>query len=561
VIAIILLAILVMGSLYALLSNVNTATAELQQTRDDATSVALRQAKEALIAWSATHMNGPGHLLCPDTDDDGEADTVTCGTAATRVGRLPWRTLALPDLRDGGGERLWYAVSRCFLERSTDQYCADNYAVNSDTQGQLMVQGIAPGSNIVAIIFAPGRALAGQNRSAATKNQVANYLEGENQSAPVAPCEYVGPFNAGTGKYDWCQDRFETRRRCEQSDCPGGPFNDQLIVITHADLFNVVENAVARRLETEIAALLRYYRDRWAALGTPGFFPFAVPAMSPGLPGGPPAASTFCGASPQAEGLLPATLACFTWNPGAATVTETGPPSGFFTGGACAAAPGGEPDAVRIAALKCTVTYTGGSPVVSISIPPLQNAGAALVVAEQGMVRFGTPADLPLPYSGAPWGALTTTGIAASDITVQYNGTLPAQPPGGPYTATITVPVYAAQTRYQQTAGVDTAWFFNNEWYRDTYYAVVPQRLPGAGGACTPGLNCLTVLNFPGIPDDKQAVIVLAGRSINGVARPTATLADYFEVENDEAAGPTVGTFERRLRSRTFNDKVVVVSP
>jgi hypothetical protein len=245
VIAILLLVILVMGALYALLSNVNTATAELQQTRDDVTSVALKQAKEALIAWSATHMNGPGHLLCPDTDDDGEADTVTCGTAATRVGRLPWRTLNLPDLRDGSGERLWYAVSRCFLERSTDQYCADNYAVNSDTQGQLMVQGIAPASNVVAIIFAPGRPLAGQNRSAATKNQAVNYLEGENNTAPVAPCEYIGPFNAGTGKYDWCQDRFETRRQCEQSDCPGGPFNDQLIVITQADLFDVVENAVA----------------------------------------------------------------------------------------------------------------------------------------------------------------------------------------------------------------------------------------------------------------------------------------------------------------------------
>jgi hypothetical protein len=126
---------------------------------------------------------------------------------------------------------------------------------------------------------------------------------------------------------------------------------------------------------------------------------------------------------------------------------------------------------------------------------------------------------------------------------------------------TITIPVYAAQTRYQQTAGVDTAWFFDNEWYRDTYYAVVPQRLPGAGGACAPGLNCLTVLNFPGTPDDKQAVLVLAGRSINGVTRPTAILADYFELENDEVAGPTLGTFERRLRSRTFNDKVAVIAP
>ncbi len=28
-----------------------------------------------------------------------------------RLGRLPWKTLGLPDLRDAFGERLWYAVS------------------------------------------------------------------------------------------------------------------------------------------------------------------------------------------------------------------------------------------------------------------------------------------------------------------------------------------------------------------------------------------------------------------------------------------------------------------
>jgi hypothetical protein len=127
---------------------------------------------------------------------------------------------------------------------------------------------------------------------------------------------------------------------------------------------------------------------------------------------------------------------------------------------------------------------------------------------------------------------------------------------------TITFPLYSAQARFQQAPNnVDTSWFFANEWYRNAYYAVVPQRLSSGVGACTPGVDCLTVLNQPGINNDKQVLLVLSGRANNGVPRATAVLADYFELENDEVAGPTVGTFVRQLRSTTFNDKVVVVAP
>src|SRR5262245_5265019 len=210
--AALLLVILVMGSLYVLVSGINAAPMQLEQKRDDLTAAALKQAKEALIAWSATHAIGPGHLLCPDADNDGQADTVACGLASTRVGRLPWRTLGLPDLRDASGERLWYAVSRCFLERSPDSFCG-SYAVNSDTQGQLRVSGAVQANGVVAIIFAPGPAIArtagGQQvRSAANVNDVTHYLEGENANAPAAPFEDMMTST----------DLFETRRRCLQTD-------------------------------------------------------------------------------------------------------------------------------------------------------------------------------------------------------------------------------------------------------------------------------------------------------------------------------------------------------
>ncbi|MEM7252983.1 MAG: hypothetical protein AAF493_16325 [Pseudomonadota bacterium] len=81
----------------------------------------LNEAKAALLAWSSVHspwpqvavnvaeLIGPGPLFCPDLDDDGIPEP-TCGPG-TLVGKLPWRTLGLGDVRDGAGERLWYAVS------------------------------------------------------------------------------------------------------------------------------------------------------------------------------------------------------------------------------------------------------------------------------------------------------------------------------------------------------------------------------------------------------------------------------------------------------------------
>ncbi len=88
--------------------------------REQASDRVLLQAREALVAYASDRAIspelGPGYLPCPDLDDDGWSES-TCGSLAgdmgqrQRLGRLPWKTLGLPDLRDGDGERLWYAVS------------------------------------------------------------------------------------------------------------------------------------------------------------------------------------------------------------------------------------------------------------------------------------------------------------------------------------------------------------------------------------------------------------------------------------------------------------------
>jgi len=142
--------------------------------RDAMSATALALAHEALIAYASsvapdTAAKRPGDLPCPDLNNDGSAE-LTCITADKRIGRLPWRTLDLPDLRDGSNERLWYALSGNF-DRTTGNQCpipGETNCLNSDTPGTLTVRdtsgatihdGADGASGAVAVIIAPGAPL------------------------------------------------------------------------------------------------------------------------------------------------------------------------------------------------------------------------------------------------------------------------------------------------------------------------------------------------------------------------------------------------------------------
>jgi hypothetical protein len=57
-----------------------------------------------------------------------------------------------------------------------------------------------------------------------------------------------------------------------------------------------------------------------------------------------------------------------------------------------------------------------------------------------------------------------------------------------------------------------------------------------------------------------QAVLVLAGRSLNGTARPSSVISDYLEGANRTGSGTY--TYEHRSGVPTsINDRVVVISP
>lgn len=128
----------------------------------------------------------PGYLPCVDKVNKGEASTA-CSLQGDRLGRLPWKTLGTDDLRDGTGERLWYAVS--------NQYKNNPHLVlNSQTVGGISVRNVdgnlvndaSLGNGVVAVIIAVQAPITRyeldgsktvQTRSAANLNVPIHYLD------------------------------------------------------------------------------------------------------------------------------------------------------------------------------------------------------------------------------------------------------------------------------------------------------------------------------------------------------------------------------------------------
>ena len=130
-----------------------TVNVDALKARRQATSLdVLGQARDALLDYAlvSPHLapGGSHGLPCPDLDDtggflEGEAHTTACGPAGeTVIGRLPWRTLGLPALKDGSAECLWYVVSGSWKLADA----ATGAMINADTNGQLQLASVDTGA-------------------------------------------------------------------------------------------------------------------------------------------------------------------------------------------------------------------------------------------------------------------------------------------------------------------------------------------------------------------------------------------------------------------------------
>lgn len=295
-----MLVILVLGlsaAIYALVSPTRSTV-----ERDKITAAALAQAKAALIGYAVgvdLNSGRPGDLPCPDTVDNGQTGA-SCGNAAgttgqtSRIGRLPWRSLGLPDLRDGDGERLWYAVSNNFKynNRTTCTSPGATGCLNSDTRGTITVRNSAgtvihnganpdafTPSGVIAVIFAPGGVLQRQDtgttqiRDCSGAGCVA--VTGVCNSTTTPKCNPVNYLDVLNGVED--NSIFTDSSNSDGfingviRDASGNLIvNDRLITITYEDLMP----ALQRRVAKEALNCLTTYAS---TAQNNGRYPWAVP--------------------------------------------------------------------------------------------------------------------------------------------------------------------------------------------------------------------------------------------------------------------------------------------
>lgn len=547
-IAILSLAALI--SAYLIASTLNLNSAGVSNEREQRSMNALRQAKAALIAYAAseqwqkykvpTTYFQPGALPCPDKDDDDGASDCTGSTTSSMIGRLPWSTLGIDDLRDASGERLWYALSWNFrkLQNGTPPT-----VINSDTQGQLTVNGTAAANNVVAVLFAPGAAILGQNRPSnptdPAHNSPSNYLEGFDLSNPVNYAFTANALHSGTA-------------------------NDRLLVITQAELMAAVEPVVAARIERDVKPYVQNHLTNW------GIYPSAAPFAAGGPPANPGRAqSEYKGSAGQSNGLLPLTTdtSFAGWQTSSISVTQILPQPPAGTGSStvtsvdCSSSTGSQ--------IVCRIDYSGGGgdrPDIQLQATLLNVARSFLRPAVQGdksmTDKDGDSTDWSSVGSPPLTPTVSNTLQAGGNATVIFTGRL-RNAASTENRVFITVP--APYNPITNSADATSGWFIANQWYRQTYYAAAPDFLLGGGGNCTVN-PCLTVNKLRpsyAISNDKHAILVFAGRALNGSSRPSGTFDNYLEGANLTAAnGTTPFVYEHRAGVPiAINDRVVVVSP
>jgi type II secretory pathway pseudopilin PulG len=288
------------------------------QEADRRSDEALATAKAALLAYAGSWprrdtvsisdpqgtLRGPGHLPCPDRNDDGSADPGSCGAAsgvgaagqAARLGRLPWLTLGLSDLRDGWGNRLWYAVSSKYKANISTDDLSPDAALGTisirDSSGVLLHDGRidtpveAPLGGVVAVIIAPGPVTARWNDAMGTSRT------GQIRTCSAAGCDNVPAnylerawFTGGSEDNAQFQDRNTPPRAGNSDGFIQGPVrsargelmvNDRLAYVTYDE----IQQVMMRRVAQEVSKCLQAY-----SAGSSGRLPFAAPVCRSGIDG------------------------------------------------------------------------------------------------------------------------------------------------------------------------------------------------------------------------------------------------------------------------------------
>lgn len=581
-----------MASLLVLLLLVTVAAAWLtralgtrahtQDRRNAVTQAALAEAREALLGYAVRYPDvpgvavtgGPGRLPCPDLRNDtgepaGAADAPCASRTGSALGRLPWHTLGLPDLRDGSGAPLFYAVSDAFRSHLSGP-------INSETAATLHLDACTGESTVVAVIFAPGEALSGQQRG--PEATAADFLEGIN-AQPGTRC-------------------FSSRRDARH--------NDVLLTVTRVDLMRLSE----RRVRGEVAASLRRYRRAhgpypWlAAAGSPEFRGTVGVALGRVALRLPDAATADPQQIQRAAGAFPAAFQ-ISWSvPAGGTLEQNGsrpPPLACVRDSACDAGAGARigPDSSAWTEGRCKAQRPR---LLACELAlDTRDAQQVLVRRRYTVVLDSWPHTLSPPTRTRPRTqhfqaterrlAMTPRAermqitvrdflVGENDIETLQGETRLTLGPGDwvERFALEDVPLDleiggeeippASAMDHQGSPGALPHWFTANRWHSQIRLGYAAANAPGAANLpCTRhAAGCLTVMRLRDAARKAltaEAVIVSGGAplTLHGQRRPSERDADYFEGANAFAAGTGAPLFEARLDAIDFNDGLRLVPP
>ena len=515
--------VLLIGAFFAL-GSVNFASQRV--ARSSATTDAMLAAKRALVAYAVADANRPGELPCPDVNDDGKLvlnEDFVGSNCVSLIGRIPWFTLGLPDLRDEAGERLWYALSNDF-------HANGSVALNSDTAFRpgnvsVAISGQHPAANLVAIVFSPGAGLLRQGGASVQNRGCTVGVDCDATfkctTAPASntpkcnPANYLDvldvagvPVDNSTGGVN---RTFASGPRTEA-------FNDRLLPIHSDDIMWLVERRAAR----ELAQHLRDHYDAWetsTVIGgaNNGFYPYAVPLNDPATAG--------VGTNATLTGMLPLATTPLTWSN-----TSLG----------CTTINGGRTldcNTLVVCVIVCLTTLSGTVENVATRFVDPPSATNVQVV-------------LGLSLGGA---ATWTLDKSQRRLEFSYGGFVTA--------GTIHIRVDAPTP----STWLASSWLTDNDWHQNAYYALSSGFAVNATGTKTcggAGPACLTVSNAAAPNNDKEALIVMTGRALPGQGvRPLTPVVAITELLDGLNADATPAVFEHNAKTTAFNDYPVAVRP
>ena len=586
-----LMLVVLAAASFVLLKGLNEGARKTTGLNQNSTRAILKEAKAALIGYAVSYperpgvtdrSKGPGRLPCPDytyfaggTDNVGQADSCSLG-AGTETGLFPFHTIDTNEMFDSSGSRLWYAVSDNHRSNAGG-------VVNSDTAGTLTVDGK---DDIVAIIIAPGPALNGQDRkmtAVADSYNASKYLEAENATS-------------GDNLFTNVRSQF---------------LNDEIITLTRAELMAAVEHRV---LSTVNNALNGYFKDpdEDDVAGVDPDCAVVTPDCDDGYPWlavfSDPSLSNFEATVGNREGHLPvvaigrpfSTTLNFDWNiPSDGTYTNTSTFDPFNTCARVASCDigGGVMTQLPIGDVGATCTWAGTRSLNCSTVEIIDLGGGDRLEREYVFEFSGIPLTIDaasattrrnLDYvvnNGRLPASVTSARITLNDNKLVNGG-------GSVASGNVTLELAAGDevtllslrnvgfelevdhdgVIYPQVAAADEStspgelpeWLFEDAWHHliVVSYAEAEQA-DDLDANCTVDGSCFTVEwdRYGDKPDTEiqnvRGVAIVAGRDLNG-ARPSASLADYFEGQN-ASFGDTV--YAKGDGVSNFNDQLKVLNP